>query len=68
MDETTEKNPVAPVSEPAPDPRAVAVSALLDRWVSECIHNSPVSRDTEAVNHLIINALPELLRRLLTGA
>ena len=79
MSETTEETPAPPVSEPvpetapvpappAPDPRAEALAALLAAWVQDCIHNSPVSRDTDAVNHLTTNALPELFRRLLTGA
>jgi hypothetical protein len=56
--------------EPIPEPVAAPVPApdpageLVSRWVFDCIHNSPVAQATEAFNHLVTTALPELRRRL----
>lgn len=37
---------------------------LLATWTHEMIHDSPVSRSTEAYNHIVNVALPDLWRRL----
>lgn len=50
----------------APEARVESpIAALLRDWVTDCIHNSPLARDTDGLNHLITAALPELERRLL---
>ncbi|MES2055825.1 MAG: hypothetical protein V4564_07805 [Pseudomonadota bacterium] len=43
---------------------AAPIADLVTRWVFDCIHNSPVAQATEAYNHLVTTALPELRRRL----
>lgn len=53
--ETPEPEP--PIADPHP------VDALVDLWMHECIHNSPVSAQTEVYNHLQ-GAVAELKRRL----
>ena len=55
-----------PVVESVPevDPRIAVISATVDQWMVDCIHSSPVSRDTASINHLIA-ALPELKRRII---
>ena len=59
MTDEPETPPAAPEAAPASDPIAEAVNA----WVCEHIHNSPVSRATEAMNHLV-KVLPHLLTAL----
>lgn len=55
----------AAVAVPATDPvRVSRIAGLVDRWVQDLVHNSPVSRETEAMNHLTVTAVPELKRRL----
>jgi hypothetical protein len=44
--------------------RSAATEALLARWMNDCIHGTVVSRDTEVVNYISTQALPELARRL----
>lgn len=43
---------------------ATALAAAIDRgiaaWVSASVHNSPLSADTAAYNHLVTVALPRL--------
>lgn len=46
-------------SDVEPDPRAGAVRALVQKWVSDCIHSTPVSQNTETYNHLT-SVLPAL--------
>jgi len=48
----------------APDPRTVAVDAAVEAWLSESIRNSPLSRSTEAWNHLV-TSLDDLKQRIL---
>ena len=50
--------------ESALEPIASRAGQVIDRWVAECIHNSPVSNATAAYNHLS-QALVELKRRIL---
>jgi hypothetical protein len=40
-----------PVAE-APDAKLAAITAVIDRWMVERIYSSPVSRSTDAINHL----------------
>lgn len=42
----------ADVAEPAPDAKLARIRAVIGRWMAERVHNSPVSRSTEAINHL----------------
>ncbi|MFZ5658768.1 MAG: hypothetical protein ACOY5C_02800 [Pseudomonadota bacterium] len=44
----------------APQPTA---AQIVDRWFQDQIHNSPVSRHTEAYNH-VAQAVAELKKRL----
>ena len=62
-------------SEPAQEavPAAIATTAhadaidvLLAQWAVEFLHDSPVSRATEAMNHFTTIALPALRQRLLS--
>lgn len=48
--------------------RAAEIDALLRAWTVDCLHNSPVSRDVEVMNHITIIALPDLARRLLAAS
>jgi hypothetical protein len=64
--------PEAPAAAPATvsatnaAPRAEAIDVLLGQWVVEFLHDSPVSRATEAMNHFTTTALPALRQRLLS--
>jgi len=42
------------ISEVSKDPKVQEINQLLHDWFVEHIHNSPVSRNTEAVNHVRI--------------
>ena len=72
--ETDASAPNAPVvADAPPEPIAEAAQAVeevpdridtaIRAWVSEHIHNSPVSRDTDAFNHLV-SVLPHLAAKL----
>ncbi len=53
--------------ESSSDPRAVlgaAVSSAVRAWFDDCVRDSPVSRSTEAHNHLV-GALPALAARIM---
>ena len=56
-------DPDLPATAPAP-PDAAARPAAIDRgiaaWVAASVHNSPLSADTAAYNHLVTVALPRL--------
>ena len=54
MDEMNEPTPQAPDR----------LDLLLNQWMQDCIHGSPVAQDTPSFNHLSTAALPELKRRL----
>ena len=41
----------APASEPKPD-HSGRIRGAIDRWFATHIHNSPVSRSVEVLNHL----------------
>lgn len=43
--------------------KADRIAAVVQAWVSAHIHNSPISRQTDAMNHLTA-ALPDLVSRL----
>lgn len=43
---------------------ATAIDAVISQWETDCVHNSPASRDTAGFNHLQTTAIPELRRRL----
>ena len=47
--------------------RAGAINDMLRAWLTDCIHNSPVSRDVDAMNHITNVALPNLASRILNG-
>lgn len=70
MSETIETAPVDPAAAEPVAPVATPPTAdhhitqLVAAWVLDCIHNSPVSQSTDALNHLTTVAIPELLRRL----
>jgi hypothetical protein len=49
----------APIAELAAQPHTTHVADAIRAWLSKHIHNSPVSRDTEAMNHLTAS-LPAL--------
>ena len=51
---------------PATTSRADAIDVLLAQWAVEFLHDSPVSRATEAMNHFTTIALPVLRQRLLS--
>jgi hypothetical protein len=64
-DDQTEAD--APAREAAPEAPPAAshpAEAVFAAWVLEKIHNSPLSRAREGIDHLINDALPDLLRRL----
>ena len=46
--------------------KAAAIDLLLAQWTVEFLHDSPVSRATEAMNHFTTSALPALRQRLLS--
>lgn len=60
----------APIAAPPPTPpaasKAEAIDLLLAQWAVEFLHDSPVSRATEAMNHFTTSALPALRQRLLS--
>ena len=60
----------APIATPAATPsatsKAEAIDLLLAQWAVEFLHDSPVSRATEAMNHFTTSALPALRQRLLS--
>jgi hypothetical protein len=60
----------APIATPAATPpatsKAAAIDLLLAQWAVEFLHDSPVSRATEAMNHFTTSALPALRQRLLS--
>ena len=60
----------APLATPPPTPpaasKAEAIDLLLAQWAVEFLHDSPVSRATEAMNHFTTSALPALRQRLLS--
>lgn len=39
--------------EPEVNPRLEAIKQSIEKWKVEYLHNSPMSRDTEAYNHLM---------------
>lgn len=60
----------APIATPPATPvatsKAAAIDLLLAQWAVEFLHDSPVSRATEAMNHFTTSALPALRQRLLS--
>ena len=56
----------APPATPAATSKAAAIDLLLAQWAVEFLHDSPVSRATEAMNHFTTSALPALRQRLLS--
>ena len=58
--------PEAPAAIPATTAHADAIDVLLAQWAVEFLHDSPVSRATEAMNHFTTIALPALRQRLLS--
>ena len=52
--------------EAAAKAEARRVEAAISAWLAEHIHNSPVSRATEAINHLV-SVLPHLVTALVKG-
>ena len=60
----------APIAtQPATQPttsKAEAIDLMLAQWAVEFLHDSPVSRATEAMNHFTTSALPALRQRLLS--
>lgn len=63
---TEETDPPAQ-AEGGTDAAVPVTDRIVDRWVTECIHNSPVSRDTDGFNHFQ-TAVADLKRRLAQGA
>ena len=61
---------IATIVQPTPVistmPHAEAIDLLLAQWAVEFLHDSPVSRATEAMNHFTTIALPALRQRLLS--
>lgn len=41
--------------------------ATVAKWVADCVHDTPIARDTEAYSYLVGTALPELVARLAAG-
>lgn len=39
------------------------IEQIIDQWFQETMHDSPVSRDTDAINH-VIKSVAELKKRL----
>lgn len=46
---------------------ATDFQSILDKWVAETVHNSPISRSTEAYSFLVGTAVPDLAARLAAG-
>lgn len=42
------------------------LDSVFEAWIRECIHNSPLSRETVSYNHLL-EVLPDLKSRILGG-
>ena len=61
-DKLTQDKPAAPARD-----KAAAIDTLLRAWVVDQLYDSPVSRDTELMNHLTLTALPDLARRILAA-
>ncbi len=59
MDEQTETHEAEAAS-----PARSREAEIVQKWVGDCVNNTPIARDTEGYNHLVTSALPELLRRL----
>ena len=64
-------NPVAylaaiATTDPPTTSRAEAIDVLLAQWAVEFLHDSPVSRATEAMNHFTTIARPALRQCLLS--
>ena len=55
-----------PTATPVATSKAEAIDLLLAQWAVEFLHDSPVSRATEAMNHFTTSALPALRQRLLS--
>ena len=55
-----------PTATPVATSKAEAIDLLLAQWTVEFLHDSPVSRATEAMNHFTTSALPALRQRLLS--
>jgi hypothetical protein len=53
--------PVQPTQQSAQEPDAL--TRAVDEWVREQLGNSPVSRDTEAWNH-VQKVIPDLVNRI----
>ena len=70
LEAAPEAPPATPFAAPPPTPpttsRAEAIDVLLAQWAVEFLHDSPVSRATEAMNHFITIALPALRQCLLS--
>jgi hypothetical protein len=61
--------PAAPVAPAAPAPvndQAAKIDQIISDWTTGHIFNSPLSRNSEAYNHLL-TALPHLKSALLKG-
>ena len=39
---------------------SITTEALIDTWVAQFLHDSPVSRATEAMNYFTLTAIPAL--------
>ena len=70
LEAAPEASSAAPIATPAATPvatsKAAAIDLLLAQWAVEFLHDSPVSRATEAMNHFTTSALPALRQRLLS--
>lgn len=53
-EQPAQEAPTADRPSPAPS------DAIVDEWVARRLHNSPVSRATEAMNYLTLVAIPAL--------
>jgi hypothetical protein len=42
----------------------VDYAGVIAVWVAASVHNTPIAQSTEAYNHLVTTALPDLLKRL----
>jgi hypothetical protein len=64
-DEETRPALSAPEKRARPAAVPIHLSALIERWFFERFHNSPVSRDVEAFNHVraAVDELKALLQR-----
>ncbi len=63
---TPEAPSTTPFTAPPATSRAEVIDILLAQWAVEFLHDSPVSRATEAMNHFTTIALPALRQRLLS--